>query len=110
MRARVDADTAGLSLQNVEISKSHKFRTKSKPCDALKSMCEVEDMSKVYRLCFGVYLRKYTSLLSGLRASSTALKPLKALCSTLNIDFELKDLPMLLARLRALDMIKAPPP
>ena len=110
VRARSDADTAGLSLQNVEISKSRKFRTKSKPCDALKSMCEVEDMSRVYRLCFGVYLRKYTSLLSGLRASSTALKPLKALCSTLNIDFELKDLPMLLARLRALDMIKAPPP
>ena len=109
VRARIDADTAGLTLQNLEISKSHKFRSKTKPSDALKSMCEVEDMNRVYRLCFGVYLRKYTSLLSGLRAGAAALKPLKTLCGTLNIDFDLKDLATLLARLRALDMIKSPP-
>ena len=92
VRARIDADTAGLTLQNLEISKSHEFRSKTKPSDALKSMCEVEDMNRVYRLCFGVYLRKYTSLLSGLRAGAAALKPLKTLCGTLNIDFDLKDL------------------
>ena len=84
VRARIDADTSGL--------KSDKFRSKTKPSDALKSMCEVEDMNRVYRLCFGVYLRKYTSLLFGLRASAAALKPLKTLCGTLNIDFDLKDL------------------
>ena len=73
------------SEEITQIGKSHKFSRKTKPADALRSMCEIEDMSKVYRLCLGVYLRKYKALLDGLQASSAPLTQLKVLCSALNI-------------------------
>ena len=69
-------------------------------------------MCPEYEPVFKLYKKKFEALLDGLKLSTRAAKPLKELCEALNIDVggrgDTSSLALLLARLRALDMVQRP--
>ena len=82
------------------------------PSEALASLMPMHALSPAYGAVYEIYLRKFNRLMTGMKGSSAEGKALTKLCSALNIDFKVKEpaaLPELLARLRAMDMIRAPP-
>lgn len=83
-----------------------------KPTKALAQLPSIEAMSDVYKTTYEIYLKRFNKLLQNVNPKSKPGKSLNTLCQTLNIDNRSKenqDLPSLLARLRASDMMKGPP-
>ena len=111
LAARVEADTANLSIDDVEIDRANKLPKLMSPAEALKNLSPLTAMSKDYELVFQAYNKKFQKLLEGVKLSTKAGGALKGLAGSLNIDMARKPLDglsELLARFRALDMIRAP--
>ena len=108
---RVQVDIANFNLASWEVSKDRRYQKKVKPVDALGGMCSLTLMNDVYQSTVQIYVRKLEKAIKGLHANSKEAKALTALCISLNIDGGVKDgnIIPLLARLRALDMVQAPP-
>ena len=112
VRRRVEVDIAELDLTRIQITKTNRFPSKMKPTKALAQLPSIEAMSDVYKTTYEIYLKRFNKLLQNVNPKSKPGKSLNTLCQTLNIDNRSKenqDLPSLLARLRASDMMKGPP-
>ena len=108
---RIQADVEGLSLDSLEVKTTNRFPCKLKPSAALKNLPPLDVMNPIYQHTFQFYLRKFKSLLADVSLGSPPAKSLKKLCDALNLDVRGKDaqLPEVLARLRAIDMVQCPP-
>ena len=112
VRRRVEADVADMDLNTVQITKTNRFPSKLKPNKALAQLPSMEAMSDVYRKTYEVYYKRFSKLLANINLKTKPGKCLNSLCQSLNIDNSAKDseaLSRLLARLRASDMMRAPP-
>ena len=71
----------------------------------------MDAMGETHKATFDIYNKKFNKLLANIKTRSKIAKHLSDLGHFLNIDVKLKDhqLPRLLARLRATDMIRSPP-
>jgi hypothetical protein len=112
LAARIEADTANLAVEDVEIDASNKLAKPLCALDALKKFTPLSAMSAEYDLVFKAYHKKFVQLLDGIKLSTKSGKALSALAGTLNIDLgavkKMEQLPELLARFRAMDIMKAP--
>ena len=111
----VRVDVANLFMANFEISSRHKFASKLTPSNALAALkSEIGgDTSDVFKAAYDVYLEQFRRMLEQSRdRGSDAAKHLSDVGRALNINVvgttSLADLPDWLARLRTLDMVKAP--
>ena len=79
----------------------------------IEAQCGFEDSSSVGRdePHLPAHLRKFKSLIGDVSLGSSPAKSLKRLCDALNLDVRGKDaqVPEVLARLRATDMVQSPP-
>ena len=109
--ARIQADVDGLSLDSLEVKHANRFPCKLKPSAALKTLPPLDVMSPIYQHTFQFYLRKFKALLTDVSLGSAPAKSLKRLCDALNLEVRGKDsqVPEVLARLRATDMVQCPP-
>ena len=111
VRRRVEVDIANLSADDFEITRANRFPSKMKPSQALTSLPSMDAMGETYKATFDIYNKRFSKLLANIKTRSKAAKHLSDLGNTLNIDVKSKDdqLPCLLARLRATDMMRSPP-
>ena len=112
VRARIEVDTTDLAIKSLEIGRERRFARGLKPSVALSQLPSLSAMSVTYQQVYKIYLRKFSRLLANVKMSTKEGRALSQLCLTLNVDVGAKDfdcLPELLSRLRALDMVNAPP-
>ena len=98
-------------MDSLEVKNTNRFPCKLKPSAALKTLPPLDVMSPIYQHTFQFYLRKFKSLIGDVSLRSSPAKSLKRLCDALNLDVRGKDaqVPEVLARLRATDMVQSPP-
>ena len=108
---RARAATTDLSLSSLTLDKRHRFTKKTTAASALKSLPPLPAMSEAYALVYAAFLGRLQRLLKGLNPRSADSRALQATCAALNIQFGKCDpeLPLLLARLKALELMDSPP-
>lgn len=115
VETRVKVDTADLDAFNFEIEPRNKLPRKLAPSAALASFPKTENLDAVHQSVVSIYTRKLSKILDAIPdRKSRAWKSISKLCDSLNIQtpstgpLNCKDLAVLLARLRAVDMTRKP--
>ena len=109
VKRRVDTDTASLTMANFELdAKVHRIAGRKTPAaKALLALSPLEAMSDLYQTVFRIYLRKLERIMPKLGAKTKENTCLNKLLDALNVSPDEK-VPILLARLRALDIVRRP--
>lgn len=108
VKRKVDVDTSNINFSNFELeTRVHKFSRKCPASKALSTLTPLQAMSDLYNDIYRIYLRKLERQISSLTSRSKEATALKKLCEALNIERD-DSLPQLLARLRAIDIMKKP--
>ncbi|OLP98577.1 hypothetical protein AK812_SmicGene18958 [Symbiodinium microadriaticum] len=108
VKRKVDVDTSNINFSNFDLeTRVHKFSRKCPASKALSTLTPLQAMSDLYNDIYRIYLRKLERQISSLTSRSKEATALKKLCEALNIERD-DSLPQLLARLRAIDIMKKP--
>ena len=108
VKRQVDVDTADMTFGKFELdSKAHCYSRKCAASKALRTLTPLEAMSDIYTDIFRIYYRKLERLVNNLSPRTKEAAALKKLCDSLNVEQD-DSLAELLARLRALDIMRKP--
>ena len=108
VKRKVDVDTSNINFSNFDLeTRVHKFARKCPASKALSTLTPLQAMNDLYNDIYRIYLRKLERQISSLTSRSKEATALKKLCDALNIERD-DSLPQLLARLRAIDIMKKP--
>ena len=99
---------ADMTFENFELdSKAHRYSWKCTASKALRTLTPLETMSDIYKDIFRIYYCKLERLGNNLSPRTKEATALKKLCDSLNVEQD-DSLAELLARLRALDIMRKP--
>ena len=105
------SDTANFDIRKFTLEDGHRFAKRISAEQALSTLPPFDVMGEIYRNVFMIYQRKFQKVVDGMAGKSKEAKALGDICKSLNIsdtNFKDKTVIDLIARLRALDMVKRP--